>query len=41
MTKDTIERAIKKGTGDLDGVNYEELLYEGYGPEGWRCWWKS
>ena len=34
MPKDTFERAIKKGTGDLDGVNYEELVYEGYGPGG-------
>ncbi|MHC4519434.1 MAG: YebC/PmpR family DNA-binding transcriptional regulator [Planctomycetota bacterium] len=34
MPKDTIEKAIKKGTGDLDGANYEEVLYEGYGPSG-------
>ncbi len=34
MPKDTIERAIKKGTGDLDGVNYEEGTFEGYGPGG-------
>ncbi len=34
MPKDTSERAIKKGTGDLDGVNYEEITYEGYGPGG-------
>jgi len=34
MPKDNIERAIKKGTGDLDGVNYEEIIYEGYGPGG-------
>ncbi len=34
MPKDTIDRAIKKGTGDLEGVNYEEILYEGYGPGG-------
>ena len=34
MPKDTFERAIKKGTGDLEGVNYEEILYEGYGPGG-------
>lgn len=32
MPKDNIDRAIKKGTGDLEGVNYEEILYEGYGP---------
>ncbi|APG25259.1 MULTISPECIES: YebC/PmpR family DNA-binding transcriptional regulator [Syntrophotalea] len=34
MPKDTIERAIKKGCGDLDGVNYEEGTFEGYGPGG-------
>ena len=34
MPKDNIERAIKKGTGELDGVNYEESVYEGYGPGG-------
>lgn len=34
MPKDTIERAIKKGTGELDGGNFEEVLYEGYGPGG-------
>jgi len=34
MPKDTIERAIKKGTGDLDGVSYEEGTMEGYGPGG-------
>src|SRR4030043_1832534 len=34
MPKDNIERAIKKGTGELEGVNYEELMYEGYGPGG-------
>jgi YebC/PmpR family DNA-binding regulatory protein len=34
MPKDNIDRAIKKGSGDLDGVNYEEILYEGYGPGG-------
>jgi YebC/PmpR family DNA-binding regulatory protein len=34
MPKDTIDRAIKKGTGELEGVNYEEVLYEGYGPGG-------
>ena len=34
MPKDTWERAIKKGTGELEGVNYEEVLYEGYGPGG-------
>jgi YebC/PmpR family DNA-binding regulatory protein len=34
MPKDTIERAVKKGSGDLDGVNYEEGTFEGYGPGG-------
>jgi len=34
MPKDNLERAIKKGTGDLEGVEYEELTYEGYGPGG-------
>jgi len=34
MPKDNIERAIKKGTGELEGVNYEEIIYEGYGPGG-------
>jgi YebC/PmpR family DNA-binding regulatory protein len=34
MPKDTIDRAIKKGTGELEGVNFEEVLYEGYGPNG-------
>lgn len=34
MPKDTIERAIKKGAGELKGTNYEEITYEGYGPAG-------
>jgi len=34
MPSDNIERAIKKGTGELDGVQYEEVTYEGYGPGG-------
>ncbi len=34
MPKDNWERAIKKGTGELEGVNYEESNYEGYGPGG-------
>jgi YebC/PmpR family DNA-binding regulatory protein len=34
MPKDNIERAIKRGSGDLDGVNYEEIRYEGYGING-------
>jgi len=34
MPKDTIEKAIKKGTGELEGENYEDVLYEGYGPGG-------
>ena len=34
MPSDNIERAIKKGTGELEGVHYEEVHYEGYGPNG-------
>lgn len=34
VPKDNIERAIKKATGELEGVNYESLRYEGYGPGG-------
>jgi DNA-binding regulatory protein, YebC/PmpR family len=34
MPQDTITRAIKKGAGEMDGVNYEEIVYEGYGPSG-------
>jgi len=34
LPKDTAQRAVKKGTGDLEGVQYEEILYEGYGPGG-------
>ena len=34
MTRDTIERAIKRGTGEGDDTNYEEVRYEGYGPAG-------
>ena len=34
MPNENIERAIKRGTGEADGVSYEELLYEGYGPGG-------
>jgi len=34
MPKENIERAIKKGTGELDGVDYQEVMYEGYGPGG-------
>jgi YebC/PmpR family DNA-binding regulatory protein len=34
MPGDTITRAVKKGTGELEGVHYEELTYEGYGPGG-------
>ncbi|MCG5517065.1 MULTISPECIES: YebC/PmpR family DNA-binding transcriptional regulator [Ectothiorhodospira] len=34
MTKDTVERAIKRGAGELEGVTYEEIRYEGYGPGG-------
>jgi YebC/PmpR family DNA-binding regulatory protein len=34
MPADNIDRAIKKGTGELEGVHYEEIAYEGYGPAG-------
>jgi YebC/PmpR family DNA-binding regulatory protein len=34
MPKDNIDRAIKKGTGDLEGATYEEIIYEAYGPGG-------
>lgn len=34
MPQDNIIRAIKKGTGELEGVKYEEMFYEGYGPNG-------
>jgi YebC/PmpR family DNA-binding regulatory protein len=34
MPKDNIERAIKRGSGDLDGADFQEIRYEGYGPGG-------
>jgi YebC/PmpR family DNA-binding regulatory protein len=34
MPKENIERAVKKGTGDLEGVDYQDITYEGYGPGG-------
>ena len=34
MPADNIDRAVKKGTGDLEGVTYQEITYEGYGPGG-------
>ena len=34
MPSDTIQRAVKRGTGELEGVNYEEIVYEGTGPLG-------
>ncbi|MBI5416500.1 YebC/PmpR family DNA-binding transcriptional regulator [Candidatus Poribacteria bacterium] len=34
MPSDTIKRAIQRGTGEVEGVNYEEVVYEGYGPQG-------
>ena len=34
LPKDTVEKAIKKGTGELEGVSYDEVTYEGYGPGG-------
>jgi len=34
MPKDNIDRAVKRGTGEIDGLTYEEITYEGYGPGG-------
>lgn len=34
MPKDNIERAVKRGTGELEGVSFDEIMYEGYGPGG-------
>lgn len=34
MTRDTVDRAVKRGSGDVEGEEYEELRYEGYGPAG-------
>jgi len=34
MPKDNIERAVKRGTGEMEGLTFEEILYEGYGPGG-------
>jgi YebC/PmpR family DNA-binding regulatory protein len=34
MPRDNIDRAVKRGSGDMDGANYEEVRYEGYGPGG-------
>src|SRR5439155_11221710 len=34
MPKDNIERAVKRGTGDVAGLTFEEITYEGYGPGG-------
>jgi YebC/PmpR family DNA-binding regulatory protein len=34
MTKDSVTRAIQRGTGELEGVSYDEVRYEGYGPAG-------
>jgi YebC/PmpR family DNA-binding regulatory protein len=34
MPKENIEKAIKRGTGELEGIHYEEAVYEGYGPDG-------
>ncbi len=39
MPKDTMERAIKRGAGELEGVSYEEVRYEGYGPGGGARMW--
>src|SRR3970282_182733 len=34
MTKDSVQRAVQRGTGELEGVSYEQARYEGYGPGG-------
>jgi YebC/PmpR family DNA-binding regulatory protein len=34
MTRDTVDRAVKRGSGELEAENYEEVVYEGYGPNG-------
>jgi len=34
MPKDNIDKAVKKGTGEIEGVNYEDVMYEGYAPGG-------
>src|SRR5215207_11094409 len=34
MPKDNIERAVKRGTGETEGISFEEMVYEGYGPGG-------
>ena len=34
MPNDNIKRAIQRGTGEIEGVSYEEIIYEGYGPGG-------
>ena len=34
MTRDTVDRAVKRGSGEAEGENYEEIVYEGYGPNG-------
>ena len=41
MPNDNITRAIQKGAGEVDRVNYEEIVYEGYGRPGQRCCWIS
>src|SRR5438552_15688999 len=38
MPKDTIERAIKRGTGEIEGATYEDVTHEGYGPGGDAIW---
>ena len=38
MPSENIERAIKKGTGELEGVTYEEITYEGMAPAAWPFW---
>ena len=39
LRKENVERAIKKGAGELEGAHYEKIIYEGYTPGAWR--WSS
>ena len=39
MPKDNIERAIKRGTGEIEGMAFEEITYEGFGPAASPSWW--
>ena len=41
MPMDNIERAIKRGSGQVEGADLIEATFEGYGPGEWRYWWTS